>query len=158
MDRLFDDFWTPSTSKAAQAETQFTPACEVEESEGHYFLNFEMPGVSKDDVQVEFLGNQLIVSGERKNSRKTKEQGSWYSERQYGKFQRTFTLPTGVDPEKIEANYTDGVLSLMIPKAESAKPRQIKIGSNSNVGFFGKFLGQAKSEKEDTHLLKERVS
>jgi HSP20 family protein len=152
MERLFDDFWgSPSTVRQLQTEAQFTPACEVEEEQDHYLLTVEMPGISKNDVKVEAIDNQIIISGERRQERADKPAGAWYSERRFGKFQRTFTLPAGVSADKIEAHYQDGILKLMVPKAESAKPRQIKISDSANPGFFGKLLNQSKNEKEVTH-------
>jgi HSP20 family protein len=110
-----------------------------------------MPGVKKDDLKMEVLDNQLVISGERRHESTRKEGGQTYSERRFGKFQRAFTLPSGVDSSQVEASLQDGILQIMIPKAESSKPRQIKITSGG-VGskFFGKFLSQPK-EKEEAH-------
>jgi len=149
MDRLFDDNWlTPTVAHTQQTGTQFAPACDIEEEENHFLLALEMPGISKDDLKIEVIENQIVISGERRNERKNKENGAWYSERQYGKVSRSFNIPTGVDAEKIEANYQDGILRLIIPKVESIKPRQIKINQDSKNGFFDKLLNQTKSEKE----------
>jgi len=146
MDKLFDDFWPVSTTTRSlqEMDTQWSPACDVEEADSHYLISLEMPGVHKDQVKVEFHDNQIVISGERHNEIKKKEDGQWYSERRFGKFQRSFTVPAGIDSEKVEANYQDGVLRIYIPKAESAKPRQIKVSNGSGAGFFGKlFLFQA---------------
>lgn len=160
MDRLFDDFWPAAVLRATQqAETaQFVPACDVEEQDGHYLLTLEMPGVSKDDIKVEVIDNQIVVSGERRHEKRNKENGAWYSERRFGKFSRAFTVPAGVDAGQIEAGYQDGVLRLMVPKAESAKPRQIKITQGSGNSFFGKILGQPKAEKETDRSKTENVA
>jgi HSP20 family protein len=125
-------------------ETVFHPAVDMEETDSHYVMNVDLPGVSKKDIQVEFKDNELHISAKRKNEKKT----SAYSERYYGKFHRVFTVPSGIDTEKIEAQYQDGVLSLAVPKSESAKPRQIKI-TDGKSSFFGKLLGGNKeTEKE----------
>ena len=148
MDSLFDNFFTPVVnSDRRELEQVWTPACEVTEEAGHYLMSLEMPGIPKDHIKVEVADNTITVSGERHAKDEKKEGGTWYGERRYGKFIRSFTLPAGIDAEKIEANYQDGVLSLMVPKAESAKPRQIKIGSNT--GFFGKLLGDSRKREEE---------
>ncbi len=154
-DRLFDDWLTPA-SRVQRVDSYFVPACDVDEQEDHYLLTLEMAGVKKDDIKMEVIGNQVIVSGERRNESRTQETGKSYSERRYGKFQRAFGLPAGVDTTQLEANYQDGILRVVIPKAETAKPRQIKI-TNGSVGskFFGKFLGAQQpkktDEKDDSH-------
>lgn len=109
------------------------PACDVEEAEGHYLLTLEMPGIPKDKINLEVLDNQLTISGERNQKSKSESEGRWYSERQYGKFQRSFNFPAGVNAEKIEAQYEDGILKVIVPKAETSKPRQIKIGNDSST-------------------------
>lgn len=150
MDRFFDDSWgVPAAPRGMEErEVQWAPACDVEEADNHYMITLELAGVPKDQVKVEFHEDQLVVSGERRQETKRKEEGQWYSERRFGKFQRTFTLPAGVDPEKVEAHFQDGVLRVFVPKAESAKPREIKIHHGSEAGFFGRLLGTSKKEPE----------
>lgn len=155
MDRLFDD-WAPSqgTTRALNAEWQ--PACEVDEADDHYLISLEMAGISKDQVKLETVDNQLVISGERNRQTKRNQEGQTYTERRYGRFQRSFALPAGVDGSRIEANYQDGILRVYVPKAESAKPRQIKITNGSHAGFFGKLLGQtSKKEQEVSHSSNE---
>jgi HSP20 family protein len=121
----------------------FHPACEIEETESHYLMSVDLPGISKNDINIEVKNNQLFITGERKYENKNRRA----SERFYGKFHRVVTLPTGLNSENIEAQYQDGVLTVALPKAESAKPKQIKI-SEGKGGFFGKLLGvNKKSEK-----------
>ena len=146
LDRWFDDMsWSTP-------EREWNPACEVEESKDHYLLSMEMPGVSRDQIKLETVDNQIVISGERRAETKNKDTDQWYTERRYGKFQRTFTLPAGVDATKVEANYQDGILRVYLPKAESAKPRQVKITNGSGASFFGKLIGQSSTkEKEERH-------
>jgi len=145
-DRLFDDWLTPTT-RGLRTASHFVPACEVEEQYDHYLLTLEMAGVSKDNIKMEAVDNQIVISGERQSDTR-KQSGLTYSERRFGKFQRTFALPVGVDVSQVEANYQDGILRVVIPKAESAKPRQIKIGNGSVASkFFGKFLNSPKEPK-----------
>lgn len=146
MDRLFDDFW--ATPSLGRVDSQWDPACEIDEEKDHYLITLEMAGIPKDQIKIELQGDQLVVSGERRHESKDKKSGAWYSERRFGKFQRTFTMPSSVDVENLEANYQDGILRLYVPKAASARPRQIKITNGSATGFFGKLLGAPKKEKE----------
>jgi HSP20 family protein len=146
MDSLFDDFFSP-TRTGSETTSFWTPACEITEEKNHYLLSLDMPGIAKDDIKIDVTDNTVTVTGERHKEEEKKEQGAWHSERQYGRFLRSFTLPSGVDSGKIEADYRDGVLKLMVPKAESAKPRQIKIGGGS--GFFGKLIGGETKKKEE---------
>lgn len=150
-DRLFDEWLTPAR-KELRTESHFVPVCDVEEQDDHYLLTLEMAGVKKDDIKMEVVDNHIVISGERRNESRKQAEGGIYSERRFGKFQRTFTLPAGVDAAHVEANYQDGVLYIVVPKAETAKPRQIKISNGSlSSKFFGKFLNQPK-EKEDLNL------
>jgi HSP20 family protein len=137
-DRLLDD-WTAPTPRGLKTDD-------------HYLLTLEMAGIRKEDIKLEFNDGQLMISGERRHEAKQKQEGQWYSERRFGKFQRSFALPAGIDADKVEANYQNGILHVVVPKAESSKPRQIKItNGTSNSRFFGKFLGQPKEAKEEMH-------
>lgn len=150
VDRLFDDFWSlPATRTGYSNATQFQPACEIEESENHVIVALDMPGIPKDQIKVEVIDGQVAILGERRTERKGAEKAAWHSERSYGKFYRSFALPSGLDAERIEASYQDGVLQLYIPKAESAKPRQIKVSNSSSSGFFGRLLGQSSAKDKD---------
>ena len=125
---LFDDLW--NSPAATQA---WNPPYEVEEAEGHYLVSMETPGVPREGLHIEFIEGRLVVSGERRT----------------GKFQRSFALPTGINADKVEAQYLDGVLKIYIPKADSAKPRQIKIAdTETKSGFFAKLLGTPSTEEK----------
>lgn len=151
MGKPFESFWSaPSVTRNLQEmDAQWIPPCAVEEAGNHYLISLEIPGVPKDKVKVEFHDNQIVISGECQNERQKKETGQWYSERRFGKFQRTFTLPAGIDVEKVEANYQDGVLRVYVPKAESAKPRQIKITNGISASSFKRLIEQSSTKKEE---------
>ncbi|MGE4108428.1 MAG: Hsp20/alpha crystallin family protein [Bacteriovoracia bacterium] len=153
MDRFFDRFWiTPNSKTWRTSESEWVPPCDVEEDKGHYLLTLDMPGVQRDQIKLEVVNQQLTISGERRQEKKSKSEDIWYSERRLGRFQRTFALPAGVDVDKVEANYQDGTLRVCIPKTESAKPRQIKISNGSSTGFFGRLIGQHSTKgKEERH-------
>lgn len=157
-DRLFDDWLTPSP-RGLRTESHFLPACDVEEQNDHYLLTLEMAGVRKDDIKMEVINNQIVISGERRNEVRRSEDGLKYSERQFGKFQRAFGLPVGVDTSQVEADYQDGILRVVIPKAESAKPRQIKITQGSaGSKLFGKFLSPPKEKEEQQSPITEKTA
>jgi HSP20 family protein len=148
-DRLFEVTTRDPKLDKDNSEVVFQPAVEMEETESHYLMNVDLPGVAKKDIQIELKNNQLHIWAERKNEKKTPN----YSERYYGKFHRVFTLPEGLESEKIEAQYQDGVLSLAVPKAEASKPRQIKI-TEGKSSFFGKLIG---GNKETENKLKDNL-
>jgi len=135
MQRQMDSWVTPS----------FTPGYDVEETDAHYLMSFDLPGVKKEDIKIELLDGQLTVSGERKENREERNKGSAMTERFYGSFQRSFTLPAGVKPDQIETDYKDGVLRLAIPKIETAKAHQIKV-EEGKAGFWDRLLGHKKED------------
>ncbi|MBM2839971.1 MAG: Heat shock protein, Hsp20 family [Bacteroidetes bacterium] len=105
----------------------WTPAVDVAENENEVQVKVELPGVSKDDVKITMQENILTIRGEKKQEKETKNSEYHRVERSYGSFQRSFTLPTNVKHDKIEASYNDGVLTVTLPKAEEAKPKQIEV-------------------------------
>ena len=129
--------WDPTLEQALEEEVVTLPACDLEETDSHWLMSVDLPGVAKKDISIEVKDDQLVITGERKSENKKRG----FSERYYGKFQRALTLPSGVDPEKIEANYQDGVLTVAIAKAESVKPRQIKI-TEGKSSILGKLRGK----------------
>jgi len=111
--------------KGLPAVADFSPAADVEETEKHYVLTLDVPGIDKKDIKIELKNDQLIVSGERKTEKKDKKQH--YVERSYGKFERVWTLPDTTDTEKVEASYRDGVLEISVPKSEQKKAKVVPI-------------------------------
>ena len=131
IDRLFDTFFPTSqgSSDASESQTQATwaPRTDLVETEEGYRLHLDLPGLSKEDVKINFHNNTLTVSGKR--SAETEEEGSEYVrvERTFGHFYRSFSLPRTIDGENIEASFDNGVLTVFVPKHEENKPRQIEI-------------------------------
>jgi HSP20 family protein len=103
------------------------PALDITEDEHQFVVSAELPGLKKEDVQIQFENGVLAVSGEKKQEAETKEKNWHRMERRYGAFYRSITLPAGVDVEKVEATFADGVLSIRIPKREELKPKTIAI-------------------------------
>jgi HSP20 family protein len=126
MDRLFDNFFTDRSSQL-QSYTDITPIVDVEETDHEFLISVEIPGIKKDDIKITFENNYLTISGEKKNKKDVKNENFHHSERSYGKFSRTLAIPAGVMLDNIEAEYEQGVLSVKIPKAEEAKPKQIEV-------------------------------
>lgn len=103
------------------------PAIDIEETTDKYVIRADLPGVNKEDINIEFSGNQLTISAERKQEH---ADGGRQDRREifYGMYQRSFTLPAGVDGDKIEASYDNGVLVVNVPKEEQSKAKRIEIG------------------------------
>jgi HSP20 family protein len=124
MNRLFSS----SLRRGPQAGLgEFLPSLEVKEDENQFQLHLDIPGMERKDLDISVSGNVLTVKGERKEEEHKKGKGYFYSERRYGSFQRSVELPVEVDADKVAANYKDGVLELVLPKSEKAKPKQIKV-------------------------------
>ena len=104
------------------------PAVDVTESEDHYLVSLEAPGVGKDDVEVELHDGVLTVRGEKRHERESSDTARW-TERTFGTFSRSFTLPPDVDGERVDATFRDGVLRIKIDKRPEAKPRTVAIKS-----------------------------
>lgn len=131
VDRLFDDWagWRASSKAAPAADYPVNPSCEISENKGAYLLKFDLPGLSKDQIKIDLHENRLTVSGERKEERKGEDEGrrQHFSELYYGSFMRSFVFPQTVDPEKVEARYENGVLTLNVAKASGSTARQITV-------------------------------
>jgi HSP20 family protein len=147
MDRAFDTFNNVFASRGYD-ERAFDPACEISETEDHYLMSVDLPGLKKEDIKIEMAGDNIVVSGERKRevNSNQKHRVQRY-EKSYGFFKRSFALPTSVDVEKAEAHYENGVLELYLPKTQAAKTRKIEIQSGKE-GFLNKLMGSKKNEKE----------
>lgn len=123
LNRLFDD-----TFQQMRQRSGFVPQVDVVESEDRYEIHLAIPGVKKEDFQVEFQRNQLSISGERKEIRTTENTKLHHVESFQGKFRRVFTIPENVNPSQIEAKYEDGMLVVVIPKdAESSKKTVVNV-------------------------------
>jgi HSP20 family protein len=133
VDRLFedfgDDFWRRPFRSLAGLEKDWTkkfvttPAVDVSESEKAFEITAELPGMDQKNVEVNLANGGLIIKGEKKEESEEKKKDYYVSERRYGSFERYFDLPKGVDADKIEATFKNGVLKVTMPKtAEAQKP------------------------------------
>ena len=129
MNRLFNTFFdTPATpGNGGGVMRRWVPAMDLVESEDHFILRADLPGLSEEDVNIELEDNVLTVTGERKTEHEDKKEGYYRVERSFGQFRRSLTLPEGVDAEAIRASFDKGVLEVRIPKPEEHKPRRVAI-------------------------------
>lgn len=140
MQRLFDQFWSrgflPSLPRAFDIEPMWRqwpsvglarPAVDYSEDDKAYRITAELPGMSEKDIDVSLSGDTLTIKGEKRSEKEEKAKNYYLSERSYGSFQRSFTLPDGVDRDKIEASFATGVLTLTLPKTPETVKQQKKI-------------------------------
>jgi HSP20 family protein len=105
------------------------PALDVVEDDKSYIVSVELPGAKKEDVNVECHDNVLTIRGEKRSEREEKKEQRRWTERTYGSFSRSFTLPSDTDPERVQASFKDGVLTVTLSKSQEAKPRVVHIKS-----------------------------
>lgn len=139
MDRFFDDV---NRGMPEYDERRFTSSVDFEEEDNHYWMSLDIPGIRKEDLKLEVRENVLTVSGDRK-----RVAGKDQKEKVLSRFSRSFTLPSAVDVDKIEAHHENGVLELYLPKMQMAQPRRIEIQTNKG-GLFNKLLGGKKDASE----------
>jgi len=125
MDRIFDFAWPTRDSGLFSG---WSPTLDVHDEKDHFVVQVELPGMKKEAISLTLHDGALTVSGERKQEREPSDEGQTFrSERFFGKFQRSVTLPAAVDAGNVKATYKDGILSVHLPKAEEAKPKQIAV-------------------------------
>lgn len=128
LDRFFDDLWGHATSGAdAEAQGVLCPAIDVSEDESALRISAELPGLEKNDIQLEVKDGLLTLRGEKRHESETKEGNLLRRERSYGSFYRALSLPEAADASKVEATFKNGVLEIKVPKREETKPRAIAI-------------------------------
>lgn len=106
------------------------PALEIHEDKDRFVIKADLPGMTKEEINVSLNEGDLVISGERKAGTRTEDNKVLRSEIRYGTFQRSLSLPSTVDVSKVKADFKDGVLTVALPKAEEAKPRQISVSVN----------------------------
>jgi HSP20 family protein len=129
MNRLFNDFFGrgSSSEEGTWFSGAWSPAVDIYETDEALVLKAELPGFSKDDINIELKENTLFIKGERKRQDEVKEGNYHRMERVYGAFQRSFVLPTTVEQDKVKASYKDGILELHLPKVQAAQPKRIAV-------------------------------
>lgn len=132
VDRVFENFWSGFGTPSLLGDNGALAAgldvkVDASEDEKAYHVTAELPGLSEKDVEVTFADNTLTLSGEKKAESEVKEKDYHRRERSYGSFRRSFTLPAEVDEEKISASFKDGVMTIELPKSQTAQKKAKKI-------------------------------
>lgn len=126
MDRFMNSVFG-GTGLAPRGVSEWTPAMDVVETADEFVVTAELPGLGKDDIEIEIENNILTIRGEKKEERREKEERHYVYERRFGGFTRSFTLPTNVDPDRVSARFENGVLTVTLPKTEEARGRRVEI-------------------------------
>jgi HSP20 family protein len=137
MNRLFDGFFgrgNGSGNGTSRALSRWIPAMDLVEGGDDLVLRADLPGMSEDDVAIEIKDNVLTISGERKSEHEEKGESFYRAERAFGSFSRSLTLPDGVDPDAVKANFVNGVLEVRVPKPAERKPHRVAIGNGALEG------------------------
>ena len=139
VNRLFNAFFDVPASGGANGTglRRWVPAMDLAETDDHFVLRADLPGLSQDDVNIELEDRVLTVSGERQAEHDDRGEGYYRVERAFGSFSRSLTLPEGIDPEGVEASFDRGVLEVRIPKPEERKPRKVAINVGSQKTIEG---------------------
>ena len=139
IDRVFDAFFGQT-----DRGRRWMPPIDLVEAEDHFVLKADLPGLAEGDVNIEVQDGTLTISGERQAEHEQREKGWYRIERSFGSFNRSLTLPDGVDPDRIDASFANGVLEVRIPKPEERKPRRISITGGNGNGKPAEVEGTAK--------------
>jgi HSP20 family protein len=134
MERIFEDFFgrpfgfhLPSLRPWAAAVEEVSPSVDIFEEGNDVVVKAELPGMKKEDLEVNFAHGNLIISGEKKQEEKVEKKDYYRMERSYGAFTRSFRLPAEVQGDKAKATFKDGVLQIRVPKTEEARKKEKKI-------------------------------
>jgi HSP20 family protein len=128
LNRLFHQpFGRRTVEDEGSLMAEWAPAVDVQETEGEYLIKADLPDVKRDDVRVELQDGMLCLRGERRQEKEEKGKRFHRIERAYGQFERRLALPSEVDPQKVTADFKDGVLRVHLPKSASAKPKAIEV-------------------------------
>lgn len=133
MDRLFEDsFVSPTSGRTIGGGDTVNALIDVHETADELVVTAALPGMKAKDVEITMTGQTLTLRGEFKADEEIKREQYLYRERRFGSFSRTIQLPVRVQGDQAKASFTDGILTLSIPKAEEVKPRQIRIDANGS--------------------------
>ncbi|MCK4546760.1 MAG: Hsp20/alpha crystallin family protein [Candidatus Eisenbacteria sp.] len=126
-DRFFDDMFQSGRGVGSSEDRAWMPCVDVAEKDSAYELKAELPGMKKEDIQVVFDDGELVLRGERKWEGEDQNGKYRRIEGRYGRFERRFALPEGVKADDVEAEYKDGILSVVLPKIEAPELKQIPV-------------------------------
>jgi len=132
MDRLFEDSVTrPNGGWTTIGASQVVVPVDLWETKDAYHVRADLPGLTPEDIEINATADTFTINGEFKPTADVTSDGWLRHERRVGKFARSFTVPLQIDPNKVEAKFTNGVLELVLPKADNVKPRTIKINASA---------------------------
>jgi HSP20 family protein len=133
MNRLFDTFFQGRGVGAAapNGSRRWIPPMDLVEADDEFVLRADLPGLDRDDLQIEVKDNVLTISGERRAEHEDRKEGYHRVERSFGRFSRSLDLPDGIDAGAVAANFERGVLEVRIPKPEERQPTKVQIGGGS---------------------------
>jgi len=130
MNRLFDSFFGRRDASTPNGYgRRWIPPMDLVETDEDLVLRADLPGLDRDDIEIEVKDNVLTVSGERKAEHEDKGEGFYRVERAFGRFSRSLDLPQGIDASRVSAGFNQGVLEVRVPKPEERKPTRVEIGS-----------------------------
>lgn len=127
MDRLWEDYFGPGRKALRPMEMEWMPSVDVSETEDKVVVKAEVPGMEAKDIDISLSGDVLTIKGEKKAEKEESGENFHLVERSYGSFSRSLRLPVGVEADKIEASYKQGVLTVTCPKKEEVKTKAIEI-------------------------------
>jgi HSP20 family protein len=124
---MIEDFWMTPFGDMGRYGEDFIPSVDVKEEDGQVVVAAELPGLDQKDIDVEVSEDSVRIAGEKKKEEKKEEKGYYHRETSYGAFERIIDLPTQVDEQKAEAQFSKGVLTITLPKTEQAKSKHKKV-------------------------------
>ena len=127
MNRLFNEFFTAAPGRSEAGAFPWNPLVDIAETKDDIIVKAEVPGMKKDDIKVVIQDNVLTLKGEKQEEKQEKDKQYHRVERSYGLFERSFSLPVSVQVDRVKADYKEGVLTINLPKAEEAKPKEVSV-------------------------------
>jgi HSP20 family protein len=129
IDRFFEDWPWPLSRREHEpaSERHWAPTVDIVEKDDAFLVTAELPGMKMEDIDIELSNDALTIKGQRKFEHEEKKDNCVRIERQYGSFQRTFTVGVPIQGDKVEATYKDGLLTVTLPKAEEIKPKKVQV-------------------------------
>ena len=160
MDRMFEGFWnrpfglgrTRDGGERGLSERRWAPELEMHEHDGQFLVRLDLPGMKREDVEVEVVGQTLTIQGERKQECQSDENGWHHTECRYGSFFRSIPLPDDVDPEQIQAQFDNGVLEIRMPAPDRTERRnriEVREGARASRGEVSKDRKQGNAGRSD---------
>ena len=126
--RIFGNSYVPESWLGdGESQMNWNPAVDVYDNDNSFIIQVELPGLEKKDIEIDVKDGVLTLKGERSSDKEWKDEKYYRRERAFGKFQRAFKLPSDIDPEKVKADFKNGVLKIEIPKPEIQKPKKITV-------------------------------